>query len=96
LVTGEDVDVMKAKPVRKVERCAVCGGELKKTTITHEEKRAGKLYLFQHVPAQVCQACGELWIEEKTLREIDRLIAKGEPVRTVETPVYDLGLVDAR
>ncbi len=71
-------------------RCAACGGELRATTMTHEERRGINLYLFQNVPAQVCTACGEVWIEEKTLQEIDRLIREGEPVRKVQTPVYDL------
>lgn len=80
---------MKAKPKRLKQCCAVCGGELRQTTITHEERRGTNLYLFQHVPAQVCPDCGEIWIEEMTLREIDRLIREGEPIRKVETPVYD-------
>lgn len=74
------------------ERCATCGGELRATTITHEERRGNNLYLFQNVPAQVCTACGEVWIEEATLQEIDRLIREGEPIRKVETPVYDLAV----
>jgi YgiT-type zinc finger domain-containing protein len=94
-VTGEEADSMKPKTGRKVQLCAICGGVLKKTTITHEEKRAGKLCLFQHVPAHVCQACGEVWIDELTLQKIDRLLKKEEPVRTVKTPVYDLASVDA-
>lgn len=73
----------------KKELCAVCAGELRSTAITHEEKRGDKIYLFQNVPAQICAACGEIWIEESTLREIDRLIKEGEPVRKVQTPVYD-------
>lgn len=81
---------LRAKPCG--ERCPVCGGELRPTTITHEERRGTHLYLFQNAPAQVCAACGEAWIEEKTLREIDRLIREGEPVRRVETPVFDLAV----
>ncbi len=77
----------KARPTK--ERCAVCGGTLRLTTITHEERRRSRLYLFQHVPAQVCTVCGEVWIDEATLREVDRLLRKGEPVRKLETPVYD-------
>jgi YgiT-type zinc finger domain-containing protein len=69
--------------------CAVCGGELKATTITHEVKRGGDIYLFQHVPAKVCTACSEMWIDEEVLQQIDQLIEYGAPVRTVETPVYD-------
>jgi YgiT-type zinc finger domain-containing protein len=69
--------------------CAVCGGELKATTITHEEKRNSHIYLFQNVPATVCTACGEVWIDEEVLQQIDHLIETGIPVRKVETPVYD-------
>lgn len=45
--------------------------------------------LFEHVPAQVCAACGEVWIDDATLRDIDRLIREGKPARKVETPIYD-------
>ena len=69
--------------------CAVCGGELKATTITHEEKRDSQIYLFQNVPAKVCAACGEMWIDEEVMQQIDQLIETGVPVRKVETPVYD-------
>lgn len=40
----------------------------------------------------VCGACGEVWIEEATLQEIDRLIREGEPTRKMETPVYDFAV----
>jgi len=76
--------------------CAVCGGELQATTITHEEKRGTHLYLFQNVPAKVCTACGEIWIDEETLKELDQLIETGVPVRTVETPIYDFARATAR
>jgi hypothetical protein len=39
--------------------------------------------------AKVCTVCREMWIDEEVLQVIDRLIASGVPVRTVETPVYD-------
>ncbi len=80
---------MKTPSQQKKNICAVCGGKLQNTTITHEEKRGEKIYLFQHVPAQVCSACGEIWIEEMTLREIDRLIKEGQPIRKIETPIYE-------
>lgn len=80
------------KTSQKKQICAVCGGPLRDTTITHEERRGLKIYLFQNVPAQVCDACGEIWIEEKTLQQIDDLIKQGEPAEKVETPIYDFGL----
>ena len=69
--------------------CAVCGGELEATTITHEEKRDSNRYVFQNVPAKVCTACGEIWIDEEVLQQIDHLIEYAVPARKVETPVYD-------
>jgi len=69
------------------ERCAVCGGDIRPTTLTHEERRGTALYLFENVPAQVCLACGEIWIEETTLQAIDRLIREGTPTRRVQTPL---------
>ena len=69
--------------------CAVCGGTLEATTISHEVKRDSNMYVFQNVPANVCTACGEIWIDEEVLQVIDRLIESGMPVRKVETPVYD-------
>lgn len=87
---------MSPKIQESKERCAVCGGEFRPTTITHEERRGAKLYLFENVPAQVCTACGEIWIEEATLQAIDRLIREGEPIRKVETPVYDFAVPAVR
>ena len=87
---------MKTKIKHKKELCAVCSKALRNTTITHEERRGVNLYIFQHAPAQVCTACGEIWIEEKTLREIDHLIKEGEPIRKVQTPVFDFALASAK
>jgi YgiT-type zinc finger domain-containing protein len=87
---------MTKSTTEKAQRCAVCGGALRETTITHEEKRGGDLFVFEHVPAKLCSACGELWIEDATLKEIDRLIREGTPTRKVQTPVYDFAVVAAR
>lgn len=83
-------NTMRAKTIQNHNPiCAVCRGKLHETTITHEEQRGAGLYLFQNVPAKVCEACGEVWIDEEVLQQIDRLIKEGVPIRRVETPVYD-------
>jgi YgiT-type zinc finger domain-containing protein len=83
---------MKTKSSSAKQPCAVCGGQLRDTTITHEERRGSELYLFQNVPAQICTACGEVWIEEAVLEQIERLIKEGKPTREIATPVYDLAV----
>jgi YgiT-type zinc finger domain-containing protein len=47
--------------------CAAGGGKLAATTITHQGRRGDKFRLFHNVPAQVCERCGEVWIEENVL-----------------------------
>ena len=49
--------------------CAICGGQLKDTTITHAERRGSQLYLFQNVPAQVCTQCGEIGLRKRRCRK---------------------------
>ena len=69
--------------------CGIGGSFGVEYAITQEVKRGGDIYLFQHVPAKVCTARGEMWIDEEVLQVIDRLIESGVPARKVETPVYD-------
>ena len=84
---------MKTKTPHTTKRCCpICGGRSRATQVSHEEKRGDQLFLFTHVPVKVCTACGELWIADPILREIDRLIRTGKPTRKVETPVYDLAV----
>lgn len=87
---------MTTKTTPQKQLCAVCGGELRETTITHEERRGDQLYLFQNVPAKVCTACGEIWIDEEILQALDRLITEGVPMRRVETPIFDFARALAR
>ena len=87
---------MKSNSKKRRPVCAVCGGRLRRTTITHEQKRGARIYLIENVPAKVCQACGEVWIAGTTLKEMDRLILEGEPVREIATPVYDFSLAVAK
>ena len=87
--TAKKEKTMTTKTTTEKHLCAVCSGELRETTITHEERRGDNLYLFHNVPAKVCAACGELWIDEEVLQTIDRLIADGVPTRTMATPIYD-------
>jgi YgiT-type zinc finger domain-containing protein len=77
------------RPLSNKQRCALCGGKCEATTITHEVKRGTHIYLFQNVPAKICGACRELWIDEEVFEQIARLIETGVPVRKVETSVYD-------
>lgn len=68
--------------------CMICGEELREDTITHEERREDNLYLFHNVPVRICNACGQVWIDEEVLQGIDLLIVDALK-RKVETLIFD-------
>ena len=62
--------------------CAICGGTQVSTTITHHARPGATIYVFENVPAYVCDQCGEV------LHHIDRLIDAG---KVTPAPVSDYG-----
>ncbi|HEV7216932.1 MAG TPA: YgiT-type zinc finger protein [Chloroflexota bacterium] len=50
----------------------------------------GELTLFQHVPADVCQQCGERYYDAETVEQMDELRQRVRPEQTVAVPVFDL------
>src|SRR5688500_17093024 len=69
-------------------RCAVCGGNYVHTTITHHSRRGTTIYVFENVPAYVCEYCGEVWLDDEVIHHIDRLIESG---KVAPAPLSDYG-----
>ena len=60
------------------------------TEVTYTLVHGGKFYIIEHVPAHVRQETGEQFFSPETVERIQALIKGGkEPVRVVETPVYE-------
>ncbi|HVT83329.1 MAG TPA: type II toxin-antitoxin system MqsA family antitoxin [Phycisphaerae bacterium] len=52
-------------------RCAICKqGNAAPSTVTVTLDREGTVIIFRNVPAEVCQTCGEQYVDEKTTREL--------------------------
>ncbi len=60
------------------------------TTVTYTLEHDGKFCIIEHVPARVCKETGEQFFSPETVERI-RATAKGDrnPVRTIETPVFE-------
>lgn len=72
-------------------RYAVCGGELKNQLTTYTQFYQDRFIVIENVPAWVCEQCGETYFDPDIVDRIQHVIwSGGEPVRTIETPVYDL------
>ncbi len=68
--------------------CSFCGGEVKEEPVTLDYRYQGRLYIFEDVPAGVCQQCGEKYLTAEVAKEIERRIhTQHEWDKTVVVPV---------
>jgi YgiT-type zinc finger domain-containing protein len=78
----------KEKEMHKFGDCSFCGGEVKNDIVEMDYRYKGQLYIFQDVPAGVCQQCGERYLIGKVSKEIERRIqAKNQWKKTISVPV---------
>lgn len=72
-------------------KCAYCKNQLKAKKVTYNINRQGYDVILHDVPALVCQTCGEIFYDEKSVALIQNLIAnmdkKVEKVRSF-TPQF--------
>ena len=71
-------------------KCVFCGGEVKRDFVTFTYEDNGNYLFVEHVPAEICEQCGEkLYSPQVT----DSLLAfakkKNIPAKTIAVPVYE-------
>jgi YgiT-type zinc finger domain-containing protein len=73
-------------------KCHVCGGEAAKAEfVTEVFQMEDRRVLVEHIPAEVCQRCGEAAFSRETTERIRRLVhGEGHPVRTESLEVFAL------
>jgi len=74
-------------------KCEVCGiGERREQRIRYHVEINGKLIVIEHVPAIVCDHCGETSIAPSVASTVQTIVREGKPpARAIETPVYEFG-----
>ena len=71
-------------------KCSIqgCPGQYESRRIVHTLHRGADIFVFEHVPAEVCSACGDTLLTPETIQHLEVLLrAKGKPERVV--PVYE-------
>lgn len=67
---------------------AGCPGHYRDARVTHTVRHRGSIVVIDHVPAEVCDVCGDVLFTPETVRHIERLLEdRSEPVKTV--PLYE-------
>ena len=71
-------------------KCIVCGGETENKLVTFSYDENGKFLLVEHVPAEVCNRCGErTYSPEVTDQLLKFAKMKLSPMKTIQVPVFD-------
>jgi HTH-type transcriptional regulator/antitoxin MqsA len=71
---------------------AGCPGEYEERSITHTVRVRGQVIVIDHVPAKVCDVCGDTLLSLETVRRLEALLqADLPPAKTV--PLYEYAAV---
>ena len=71
-------------------KCSIegCPGEYENRRIAHTVRQGDQVIVIDHVPAEVCNLCGDVLLKPETIRRIEKLLeSQREPAGTV--PLYE-------
>lgn len=75
----------------QLDRCDLCGGELRSGKTILEIWRGGELIVIRDVPADVCRQCGEAYISAPVSAWLDHFLAEYQrhrPERYLAVPEF--------
>lgn len=72
-------------------KCEVCGtGEREDKLIRYSLSIGDRFVVVEHVPAMVCNRCGETTLTPEVVERLQKTISTTRtPDRMIETPVYE-------
>lgn len=74
-----------------IDRCDLCGGELKPGKTTLEIWRGEELLVIRDIPADVCQQCNEAYLSAPVSERLDHFLEehhRHRPERYLAVPQY--------
>ena len=89
---GKRLQDSKSKKVNDtVDRCDLCGGELKPGKTVLEIWRGEELLVIRDVPADVCQQCNEAYVSAHVSEQLDHFLQehrRHRPEQYLAVPQY--------
>lgn len=79
------------KMSKAVDRCDLCGGELRPGKTTLEIWHGEEMLIIKDVPADVCQQCHEAYISAQVSERLDDFLTehhRHRPERYIAVPEY--------
>jgi YgiT-type zinc finger domain-containing protein len=76
--------------------CSLCGGEVVAKLVQYEHRWGSKLFVFEDMPAGVCQQCGEAYFTAETVKAMEKaVLSELKPKRVIEVPIFSYAEVVA-
>jgi YgiT-type zinc finger domain-containing protein len=71
-------------------KCTIpgCPGVYESRTVIQPVKHRGEVTVIDHVPAEVCNVCGDVLLTPETVRRIEALL-KATPPPSRNVPLYE-------
>jgi len=74
-----------------MKTCYFCKGEVVEKKIQHVHQWGEKIVIFEDVPAEVCQQCGEIYFSPEVLEKMDEvMMGEEKPKATISIPIFSL------
>jgi HTH-type transcriptional regulator / antitoxin MqsA len=71
-------------------KCDVCGSPMKEQRVNYTIQMDDKLVVVEHVPAKVCDQCGERLYSPETVERLQKTVWEQQsPSRVLQTHVFD-------
>ena len=71
-------------------KCDVCGSLMNEQMVTYTIQLEEKLVVVEHVPAKVCDQCGERLYSPDTVERLQKTVwEQRSPSRVLQTSVFD-------
>jgi len=74
-----------------MKTCYFCKGRLACKIIRHVHRWGDRIVIFDDVPAEVCQQCGEIYFSPEVLKLMDEMtLREYKPKAVLPVPVFSL------
>ena len=71
-------------------KCDLCGSPMNEQMVLYTIQLDEKLVVVEHVPARVCDQCGERLYRSETVERLQKTVwEQRSPSRMLQTPVFD-------
>jgi YgiT-type zinc finger domain-containing protein len=75
-----------------MKKCYFCRGRIVKRKVSHVHRWGKKIILFEDMPAEVCEQCGEIYFSPDTLEMMDKATREVSSIKkSIKVPVATFG-----